>query len=128
MIKEKRTKDAVVLLGGKFNKIHPGHLWLLRYARRYGKIVVVLANDKNNDRPYALSSRLRKEQLKKTGLVDKVVTGAKNDFFAVVKKYKPDIIIIGHDQHLPFSKDKLSKKIRIIRAKRYGSYRSGEMC
>ncbi|HLD85211.1 MAG TPA: adenylyltransferase/cytidyltransferase family protein [archaeon] len=133
MAKDKTRKNAkassTALLGGKFNKIHPGHLWLLKHARKHGKVIAVLANDKNNDRPYALPALLRKAQLEKTGLADKVVIGEENDFFAVVKKYKPDIILLGYDQRLPPHVEeklkKYSKKITIIKAKRHGSYRSG---
>ena len=71
----------------------------------------------------------QKAQLEKTGLADKVVIGEENDFFAVVKKYKPDIILLGYDQRLPPHVEeklkKYSKKITIIKAKRHGSYRSG---
>ena len=35
----------VVLTGGKFNRIHPGHVWLLKKAKKLGYLVVVLAHE-----------------------------------------------------------------------------------
>ena len=114
----------VVLTGGKFNRIHKGHLWFLKNAKNLGdKLVVVLANDKNNKRPYAMPAKQRKKQLEELGIADKVVVGDEKDFYRIIKKTKPSVIALGYDQVLPRGvKEKLDKKIRIVRLKRHGDY------
>ena len=114
-----------VLLGGKFNKIHPGHVWLLKKARSLGdRLVVVLAHDKNNSRPYAIQAEKRKEQLTATNLVDEVVIGDPKDFFAVIGKYKPSVIVLGYDQELPEGVKRKIKpmKIEVVRFEKYKDY------
>ena len=114
-----------VLTGGKFNKIHPGHLWLLKKAKKLGKLIVVLAHGKHNNRPYAVASKIRKKNLEKLKIANKVVIGSSKGFVGVVKKYKPNIIVLGYDQRIPdkITEDYIKKsKIKIIRFKKYGSH------
>ena len=114
-----------VLIGGKFNQIHPGHLWLLEKAKKLGYLIVVLAHEKHNKRTYSVSSKLRKKNLEKFRLADKVVVGSSSGFVGVVKKYKPDVIVLGYDQKLPdrVTSDYVKmQKIKILRFKKHGKY------
>jgi len=114
-----------VLIGGKFNQIHPGHLWLLKKAKKLGYLIVVLAHEKHNKRTYSVSSKLRKKNLEKFRLADKVVVGSSSGFVGVVKKYKPDVIVLGYDQKLPdrVTSDYVKmQKIKILRFKKHGKY------
>lgn len=114
-----------ILIGGKFNQVHLGHLWLLRKAKRMGRLIVVLAHDKHNKRSYATSSKLRKKSLEKFRLADKIVVGSSSGFVGVVKKYKPDVIVLGYDQKLPdrVTSDYVKKnKIKIVRFSKHGTY------
>ncbi len=119
------SMKKIILTGGKFNKIHPGHVWLLKRAEKMGRLIVVLAHDKHNKRTYAVSSRTRKKNLEKLGIADKVVVGSSSGFVDVVKKYKPNIIVLGYDQRLP---DKITqeyvktKKIKIAKLKKHGNH------
>ena len=108
-----------VLVGGCFNKIHPGHVYFLNKAKEFGYLVVVLANDKNNKKPYAIKARLRKNNLARLKIADKIVIGDTYDFSRVVKKEKPDIIALGYDQKMPKG---ISKKIKTRRIKRFRKY------
>ena len=110
-----------VLAGGCFNKIHKGHIYFLSKARELGYLVVVLANDRNNKKPYAIPAVKRKKNLEKLEIADKVVIGHVNDFSKVVKKEKPDIVVLGYDQKLP---EGISKRIKTVRIKKYGKYSS----
>ncbi|MBI4162688.1 MAG: adenylyltransferase/cytidyltransferase family protein [Candidatus Aenigmarchaeota archaeon] len=120
--------SKIILTGGKFNKIHPGHIEFLKYAKNLGRLTVVLANDNNNDRPYAIPAKERKERLERLQLADEIVFGDPKDFFAVVEKYNPDIIVVGYDQKLPVQVEErlksYKKKIKIVKAEKYGDYRS----
>lgn len=115
----------VILTGGKFNKIHLGHIWLLKKAKKLGHLIVVLANDKHNRRTYAVPSKKRKKMVEELKIANKVVVGSPRGFVGVVKKYRPDVIVLGYDQKLP---DKITEeyvrknKIRIVKLKKHGSH------
>ncbi|MEM7819330.1 MAG: adenylyltransferase/cytidyltransferase family protein [Candidatus Aenigmatarchaeota archaeon] len=114
-----------VLCGGCFNHIHKGHIYFLKKAKSLGDyLIVVLAHDKNNKKPYAIPAKSRKKYLEKLKIANKIVIGHPKDFMKTVKKYKPDIIALGYDQKL--SKDirnKLKKiNIKIKRIKKFGDY------
>jgi FAD synthetase len=110
-----------VLAGGCFNKIHKGHVFFLKSAKKLGEyLVVVVSNDKLNKKKYGKKSvpaRIRKRNIEKLKIADKVVVGHRSNFIAVVKKEKPDIIALGYDQKLPVKKS-LVKGIKIKRIKK----------
>ena len=110
-----------VLAGGCFNKLHKGHIYFLSKAKELGYLVVVLTHDKNNKKPYAIPAVKRKKNLEKLRIADKIVIGHTKDFSRVVKKEKPDLIILGYDQKLP---EGISKRINTVQIKRFGSYGS----
>lgn len=110
-----------VLTGGCFNKIHPGHKYLLKKAKALGFLVIVLTNDKNNKKKNAIPAQQRKKNLEKLNIADKIVVGDEKNFMKVVKKEKPNIIILGYDQKLPVPKAKL-KGIVVKKFRRYGNY------
>jgi len=120
----------IILTGGKFNKIHPGHVWLLCRAKKLGYLVVVLANDKHNKKPYTVKSGKRKATLEKLGIADKIVIGSPKSFVLVLKKYKPNVIVLGYDQKLPEGTEDYVKehKIKIIKFKKYGSHSTRKLC
>lgn len=102
------------LTGGCFNTIHPGHIYLFRQAKKLSsKLVVVLTNDKNNKKPYAVPAKQRKKALELLNIVDEVLIGEPDDKIKIVKKIKPDIIIFGYDQIIPYGlKDFAFAKIK----------------
>jgi FAD synthetase len=110
-----------VLAGGCFNKIHKGHVFFLKSAKKLGEyLVVVVSNNKLNKKKYGKKSvpaRIRKRNIEKLKIADKVVVGHRSNFVAVVKKEKPDIIALGYDQKLPVKKS-LVKGIKIKRIKK----------
>ncbi len=113
-----------VLAGGCFNKIHPGHVYFLKKAKALGYLTVILTHDKNNKKPYAKKAGIRKKNLQKLGIADKIIIGHATDFWKVVKKINPDIIVLGYDQELPEQlKDRL-RKTKIIRIKKFGRFSS----
>ena len=109
-----------VLVGGVFNVVHPGHVWFLKKAKSYGdRLIVIVAHDatvRRNKEYLLFPANERKKVLESLSFVDKVIVGDRNDMFKIVRKEKPDIIVLGYDQAL--DKEKLDKKIRLIRLKR----------
>lgn len=118
-------KQRIILTGGKFNKIHAGHIWLLKKAKKLGYLIVVLAHEAHNKRPYAKLAKIRKKNLEKLKIADKVVIGDKDRFFKVLLKFHPDIIVLGYDQEMPDSESiEVANKMRIkiVRFRKYGKY------
>ncbi len=106
-----------ILTGGKFNKIHPGHKWLLRKSKKLGNLTVVVAHDKHNKKSYALPAKERARKLRSLHIADKVVIGSPISFVATVKKHKPEVIVLGYDQRLPKGVADYVKKKKIAIAK-----------
>jgi cytidyltransferase-like protein len=116
-----------VLAGGCFNKIHPGHIYFLNKAKALGDyLVVVLAHDRNNKKPYAIPAKERKKKLQELRIADKIIIGHPTDFLKTVKKAKPNIIALGYDQRLGREMENKIKemKMKTIRIKRFGKYNS----
>jgi len=116
-----------VLTGGKFNKIHKGHVWLLKKAKKLGYLVVVLAHDSHNSRSYAVPARTRKKQLEELRIADKIVIGDRKKFVKVLQRFHPSCIVLGYDQKLPDSETKewvKKHRTRIIKFRKHGDYRT----
>ena len=93
----------IVLAGGVFDIIHPGHIHTLNAAKALGGVLVVaIATDKTaqqmNKRPPLHNQELRRELVSYLSMVDKAIIGHEDDIFETVKEIKPDIIVLGYDQ------------------------------
>ena len=96
-------KKKIVLAGGVFDIIHPGHIHTLNAAKALGDVLVVaVATDKTTKkmkkRPPLHSQELRRELVSSLSMVDKAVVGHEDDIFETVKEIRPDIIVLGYDQ------------------------------
>ncbi len=91
-------KRKKVLVGGVFQIIHPGHLYLLEQAKKLGDVYVVVARDSNTKKKLVVREGDRVKLVKSLFLVKTAVLGSKNDFFKIVYKLKPDFILLGPDQ------------------------------
>lgn len=116
-----------VLAGGCFNSIHPGHVYFLKKAKSMGsELVVVLANDAHNKKPYAIPAEKRKAMLESLGIADSVIIGSSEDYSAVVRDEKPGIIALGYDQELMGRTRAVAESlgVKIIRIEKFGNYSS----
>lgn len=102
---EGRDQFTVVLTGGAFEILHPGHLATLNAAKNLGDLLfVVIATDhtirKNKHRDPLLTQEDRLEMISSLKCVDAAVIGKEDpkDFFDVVELIDPDIIALGYDQ------------------------------
>jgi cytidyltransferase-like protein len=98
-----RNSIRVVLAGGVFDIIHPGHIHTLRAAKALGNVlVVVIATDKTaqkmKNRIPLHNMELRKDLVKSLSMVDYAVVGYEGDIFKSVEIIKPNIIALGYDQ------------------------------
>lgn len=104
-----------VVATGTFDIIHPGHLTFLREAKKLGdELIVIIAREKNvrhKPKPVVPEEQRRKvvEAIK---YVDKAILGDEEDMFKPIMELKPDVIVLGHDQHFDevWLKEELKKR------------------
>jgi FAD synthetase len=99
-----RDAIKVVLVGGVFDVIHPGHIHTLKAARQHGDVLVVVvartstaAKIKKGRRVYH-GENLRKELVSSLSFVDLAIIGSKVSLYDTVERVSPDIIALGYDQ------------------------------
>jgi len=95
--------SKIVLAGGVFDIIHPGHIHTLNDAKKLGDVlVVVIATDKTaikmKKRKPLHNAKLRQELVSSLTMVDLCVIGDEEDIFKTVDLVKPQIIALGYDQ------------------------------
>lgn len=88
---------------GTFDIYHPGHESYLRQAKKLGDyLVVVVARDRTvaiiKKQETRNKEQRRKKILKESGLADEVVLGDLKNKYAVIEKYRPEVIALGYDQ------------------------------
>ncbi len=104
-IKNMKDKKTIVLVGGCFDVIHPGHIIFLEKAKKLGnKLIVLLESDKNikenkgKTRPIN-SQKNRALVLSKLKMVDEVIKlpylTSNEDYTKIIKKIKPDFIAVS---------------------------------
>ena len=98
-----RDSLRIVLAGGVFDIIHPGHVHTLNAAKLLGDVlVVVIATDntavKMKKRTPIHSQEQRQELVNALEVVDLSLIGQENDIFKTVNHVKPQIIALGYDQ------------------------------
>jgi len=103
-LKEIQDSDSkIVLAGGVFDIIHPGHINTLNDAKKLGDVlVVVVATDKTaikmKRRKPLHNAKLRQELVSSLIMVDLCIVGDEEDIFKTVDLVKPQIIVLGYDQ------------------------------
>ena len=100
---KKLSSKKIVLAGGVFDIIHPGHIHTLNAAKALGDVLVVaIATDKiakkMKKRTPLHNQELRHELVNSLSMVDVAIVGNEEDIFETVKLVKPDVIALGYDQ------------------------------
>ena len=118
-----------VMVFGTFDILHPGHIYFLKNAKKYGDTLFVIISRDSTVKHIKGKSPLHneKERLKKIQqlhFVNYVILGNKRDKYFVIEKIKPDIICLGYDQRISVNElrkelKKRNIKARIIRLKPY---------
>jgi len=98
-----RNSLRIVLAGGVFDIIHPGHIHTLNAAKELGDVlVVVVATDntavKMKKRQPLHSQEQRQELVNSLAMVDLCLIGQEDNIFKTVNHVKPQIIALGYDQ------------------------------
>lgn len=98
-----RESVRVVLAGGVFDIIHPGHIHTLESAKKLGDmLVVVVATDDTVQRtkghlPLHTQDQ-RRRLVEALRIVDACIVGVRGDMFETVKLVLPDTVALGYDQ------------------------------
>lgn len=121
-----------VMVFGTFDILHPGHINFLNQAKKHGQLIAVIARNRTVKQVKGKlpqhSEKERLEAIKGLKLADKVILGSLTDKYAVIKKYRPDIIALGYDQthftsQLKVKLKMLLPKTKIIRLKPFKKYK-----
>ena len=119
----------LVMCAGTFDIIHPGHLYFLSEAKKYGdKLVVIVARDETSERMKGRkpqhNEKERLEAVRTLEIVDEGVLGKPGNIFDIVEEIKPNVICLGYDQKVQKQELEDELKKRDIKADviRIGSY------
>jgi FAD synthetase len=99
-----RDAFKVVLVGGVFDLIHPGHIHTLKAAKAQGDVLIVViaristAAKIKKDRRIYHDEKLRAELVSSLRLVDLAVLGREGTLYETVEYVRPDVIALGYDQ------------------------------
>ncbi|MDQ3854253.1 MAG: FAD synthase [Thermoproteota archaeon] len=99
-------RDAlkVVLVGGVFDLIHPGHIHTLKAAKAQGDVLVVVvarqstAQKIKKYRKIYHDERLRRDLVTSLNFVDLALIGREGTLYDTVEYVKPNVIALGYDQ------------------------------
>jgi FAD synthetase len=126
-------KIKTVLVFGTFDCLHPGHQNFFRQANKYGRVVVIVARDRNVQRIKNLQTlqneTLRLKKVRSTPPVAQAFLGDEKDFLQPVLKIKPDLIALGFDQKtftIPTLQAQLKALNFIAKIIRLKSYQPGK--
>lgn len=118
-----------VMCAGTFDAIHPGHLYYLSEAKKFGdRLTVVVARDKTSEKFKGKKplhdEKERLEQVRSLEIVDEAVLGKHGSIFNIIKEIKPDVICLGYDQKVQKQEleDELKKRNIKCEVIRIGSY------
>ncbi len=97
-----REKPRKVLIGGTFDILHPGHIYYIKEASKYGLVYAVVATDRNvkkiKGREPILPQEHRLELVSSIKYVYKAFLGDERDLMKPIEQIKPDLVILGPDQ------------------------------
>ncbi len=129
LLKEALNSMKTVMCAGTFDTIHPGHLYYLSEAKKYGnKLIVIVARDETSEKFKGKkpmhNEKERLEQVKTLEIVDEAVLGKHGNIFNIIEDIKPDVICLGYDQKVQKQELEEELKKRNIKADvvRIGSY------
>ena len=99
-----RDAIRVVLVGGVFDLIHPGHIHTLKAAKAHGDVLIVViartstAMKIKKERRIYHNEALRQQLVSSLCFVDLAIIGREGTLYDTVEFVKPDVIALGYDQ------------------------------
>ncbi len=101
----KTMENKRIVITGTFDLLHPGHVYLISEAAKLGKVIVVVARDKNvskvKGRPPVVSEEQRLFMVKALKGVHEAVLGYEGtDYLRIIEEQQPDILMLGPNQEV----------------------------
>lgn len=98
-----RSRIKVVMIGGAFEIVHPGHLQTVEQAKSLGDtLVAVVATDKsvlkNKGREPVTTQEWRVKLVGALRDVDLAIPGGQGSIYDTLEKVRPDVVALGYDQ------------------------------
>lgn len=130
-LEEFRKKIKLVVCGGVFDILHPGHAFILEKSKEYGDVlVVIIARDstvEKRKRIPIIPEAQRLEMIKHLKPVDIAVLGNEGSFLDIIEEIRPDVIALGPDQHHDANeiKEELRRRgvdVEVARIEEYKKY------
>lgn len=94
-----------ILLFGTFDRLHPGHRFVIDEAVKRGDVSVVVGRDRNVEsfkgRTPMQPQEERMRALQEAYPQATIILGEEIDFLAPVRSVQPDLILLGYDQRMP---------------------------
>jgi len=93
-----------VVVFGVFDLLHPGHVFFLKQASKYGELHVIVTRDAivrllKNKKPNQ-DENVRLQQVQELPYVKKAyLCDTELGSYQILRHINPDIICMGHDQH-----------------------------
>jgi len=96
--------EKKVLVFGTFDGLHPGHLFFLNEARKFGELYVSVSSDESasqrKGKTPTRDAEQRVEAIEALGIAKGVSLGDKTlNSWTALKEVRPDIIALGFDQY-----------------------------
>ncbi len=91
-----------VVATGTFDILHPGHVLYLCRARQLGDelwVIVSRESTVKHKRKPLIPEQQRLYMVQALKCVDHAVLGSETDMFAPIAEIKPDVIVLGFNQH-----------------------------
>jgi FAD synthetase len=126
---EMRKGKRVVACGGVYDILHPGHAFVLDRAKDFGDLlVVIIARDstvESRKRIPIVPEIQRLEMVSQLKPVDIAVLGKEGSFLDIIEEIRPDVIVLGPDQHHDGDKikEELKKRGLSVDVERIGEYK-----
>lgn len=109
-----RSQFKVVMAGGVFDILHPGHVYFLEKAKELGDVLlVVVARDSTaqmRKKKPIIPQIQRVEMVRSLKPVDLAILGREGNYLDVVEDIRPDIIAIGLNQE--HDEKEIEKKLK----------------
>jgi FAD synthetase len=104
-----------VVVAGTFDILHPGHVYLITEAMKFGEVIVVVARDSNvlsiKGHSAVVPEDQRRFMVESLKGVKRAVLGHEgSDFFQVIEELHPDILLLGPNQKV--SHDEIQDELR----------------